>query len=170
VRTEDATGRRFRHAAGHFPTGVTVLSTVVDGQPHGMTVSSFTTVSISPLLVLVSVRRDARVHRHILRSRVFAVTVLGADQEQLARWFANPHRPAGAQAFTGLDWHPAPHTGSPVLAGGISYFDCLVRDAYPAGDHTVLTGHVQAFDVLSERLPLLFVRSRYVPAPAAPQQ
>jgi flavin reductase (DIM6/NTAB) family NADH-FMN oxidoreductase RutF len=155
-----ATGRWFRHAAGQFATGVTVVGTLDAGVPHAMTVSSFTSVSIDPLLVLVSLRNEAWTWRRIRRAGVFAVTVLAVDQEDVARRFGQRARSAG-DAFDGIDWRPAPVTGAPVLTRGISYFDCTVRNVHPAGDHSLVIGAVQAFDVLSERAPLLFVRSRF---------
>lgn len=151
---------RFRDAAGRFATGVTVVSTLADGVPHAMTVNSFMSVSIEPLLVLVSLRNDARTRRHIHRSGVFAVTVLGADQESVARWFAHPQRPAGAMAFADVDWRPGPVTGAPVLPDGVGYFDCEVQATHSAGDHSLIVGAVVDFDVLADRAPLLFVRSR----------
>jgi flavin reductase (DIM6/NTAB) family NADH-FMN oxidoreductase RutF len=151
---------RFRDAAGRFATGVTVVSTLADGVPHAMTVNSFMSVSIDPVLVLVSLRNEAWTGRQIRRSGVFAVTVLGADQEALARWFAHPQRPAGAKAFADVDWRPAPVTGAPILPDGIGYFDCKVHAMHAAGDHALVVGAVAAFDVLSDRPPLLFVRSR----------
>lgn len=154
-------GRRFRRAAGCFPTGVTVLTTLVDGQPHGMTVNSFASVSIDPELIQVSVRNDSQTYRHITESGGFAVTVLDARQQDVARWFARSGRPSGAAAFAGIDWMPAPVTGSPILPDGVSYFDCHVDSTHRTGDHTTLVGAVRAFDVLSDGVPLLFVGSKF---------
>ncbi|MCP2242616.1 flavin reductase family protein [Lentzea aerocolonigenes] len=152
---------RFRSTAATFPTGVTVLSTVSDGEPHGMTVNSFASISIDPLLVLVSVNSSSRTYERIVQSGSFAVTVLSDGQQEVARWFANSQRPSGADSFAGVSWKPAPHSRSPVLLDGISYFDCELDQAYTAGDHTMLIGAVRAYDVLSDRPPLLFVRSRF---------
>lgn len=165
TRTEPDLGVRFRHAAGRFPTGVTVLSTVLDGEPYGMTVNSFASISLDPLLVLVSLDNNSRTFEQVERSGVFAVTVLGTGQQQVARWFANPGRPPGGYAFAGTPWWPAPCTGSPVLADGISYFDCVVDRSHVAGDHTVVIGAVRTFDVLSDRPPLLFVQRQLTQLP-----
>lgn len=154
-------GARFRRVAGSFPTGVTVLSTVAGGQPYGMTVSAFASLSLEPLLVLAAVNNASRTYHRVRASGVFAVTVLGADQAGLARWFADPDRPAGLAAFAEVAWRPAPGTGSPVLVDGLSYFDCVVERVDRAGDHSLLIGRVHDFDVLSQRPPLLFVRGRF---------
>jgi flavin reductase (DIM6/NTAB) family NADH-FMN oxidoreductase RutF len=158
-------GTRFRRAAGQFSTGVTVLSTVVDGEPHGMTLNAFASVSIEPLLVLAVVGNTSRTYEKVRASGVFAVTVLASDQVEIARWFAHPGRPSGALSFMDVAWRRGPHSGSPILTGGLSYFDCAVERADRAGDHTVLIGRVHAFDVLSDRAPLLFVRSHFADLP-----
>lgn len=167
LRTGTGAGLEFRRAAGLFPTGVTVLSTLVDGEPHGMTVNTFASVSLDPLLVLVSLSTSSRTLARVQRSGAFVVTVLGADQRQVARWFADPARPSGAAGFAGVPRRPAPHSGAPVLAEGVAYFDCEVDRAHAAGDHTVVIGAVRTFDVLSDRPPLLFVRSRFAHLPTA---
>jgi flavin reductase (DIM6/NTAB) family NADH-FMN oxidoreductase RutF len=159
--TEPSLGRRFRRAAGCFPTGVTLVATLVDGQPHGMTVNSFVTASIEPLLVQISLHNDSHTFRHITTSGSFAVTVLAADQQDVARWFATPGRPAGAAGFAGVDWCPGPATGSPILLDGVCYFDCAVQTTHRTGDHTTLVGSVREFDVVSGASPLLFVGSGF---------
>lgn len=161
--TVAATTTPFRSVAGRFATGVTVLSAVNEGQPFGMTANSFATVSVDPLLVLVCIASGARIHDRILESGSFAVTVLSAGQEATARRFADKSRPAGAAAFEDDAWAPGPATGCPVLLEGAAYFDCLVKDAHPAGDHSIFVGEVHAFDALPGRQPLVFAGGTFVP-------
>lgn len=168
VPTQADRGVRFRRAVGLLPTGVTVLTTLTDGEPHGTTLNTFASVSLDPLLVMVSVGTSSRTLDRLRRSGEFAVTVLGGGQQQVARRFADPDRPAGAAGFAGYRWGTAPQSGCPVLLEGISYFDCVVDHTHPAGDHTVVFGAVRAFDVLTDRPPLLFVRSRLVPLDQRP--
>ncbi|MFI5866472.1 flavin reductase family protein [Streptomyces sp. NPDC051546] len=155
--------RRFRRTAGRFPTGVTVVTTLDQGRPHGTTVNSFTTVSMDPCLVLVALGRSSRLHDKILASSAFTVSVLSETQEDDARWFADPARPAGADAFTGRPWRPAPHSGAPILLDGVAYFDCAVEEARRAGDHTLLVGRVETFGVLSDGPALTFADSAFTP-------
>ncbi|MFD7626290.1 flavin reductase family protein [Streptomyces sp. NPDC059851] len=159
--------RAFSRTAARFPTGVTVLTTVVDGEPHGMTVNAFATASLDPLLILTALGNTSRTARSILQAGRFAVSVLGADQQDTARWFADRSRPTGRESFAGRSWRPAPYTGCPVLDGAAAYFDCTVRDTYPAGDHTVVIGAVHAFDSLPGEPSLLFFGSRFSAAPTA---
>ncbi len=156
---------RFREVAARLPTGVTVLSTLVDGEPHAMTVNTFTSISLEPLLVLVSVNNSSRSRERIERSGAFAVTVLGAGQQQVAHRFASSSRPVGDAELAGIQWRPAPYSRSPILLDGIGYFDCVVDRIHLAGDHTIVLGEVRAMDVLSDRPPLLFVRSRLTQLP-----
>ncbi|MFJ8677145.1 flavin reductase family protein [Streptomyces sp. NPDC093589] len=165
VAPDAAERRLFRRAAGRFPTGVTVITAMADGQPHGMTANAFSTVSMDPLMILVSLGNTSRLREHALREGAFAVTVLAAHQEADARHFADPARAPGAAGFAGRPWRAADHAGSPVLTEGVAAFDCSVAAAFPAGDHTVLLGRVERFDVLSHRPPLLFADSRLLPGP-----
>ena len=98
-------------------TGVTVVTTDLHGKPAGMTLNSFTSVSLDPLLVLVCVVRDAVMHKVLDDVGRFGVSVLGAGQEDLARYFSDPTRPMGMAQFLPLDWRPGPVTGAPLLDG-----------------------------------------------------
>ncbi|MFJ6793783.1 flavin reductase family protein [Streptomyces sp. NPDC091268] len=162
-RGTETPGRRFRRTAGRFPTGVTVVTTLDEGRPHGTTVNSFTTVSVDPCLVLVALGHRSRLHDKILSSTSFAVSVLSDTQERDARWFADPARPAGAEAFTGRPWRAAPYSGAPILLEGVAYFDCAVEEARRAGDHTLLVGRVETFGVLRDGPALTFADSAFTP-------
>ncbi|MFC6063209.1 flavin reductase family protein [Streptomyces ochraceiscleroticus] len=161
----EAERRRFRRAAGRFPTGVTVVTALAGGVPHGTTVNAFATASVDPLMILVTLGNGSRLLGQALHSRRFAVTVLAAHQEADARWFADPGRPAGAAGFAGRPYRPAAYAGSPVLTEGVAAFDCALAGAFPAGDHTVLVGRAEEFEVLSAAPPLLFTDSRFHPGP-----
>ncbi|MFF5969964.1 flavin reductase family protein [Streptomyces sp. NPDC012769] len=151
---------RFRHLAGRYPTGVTVVSTMTGGGPHGTTVNSFTTVSLDPLSVLVCLKRGGRLLDQLEVTRRFCVSLLGEDQADLARWFAGPGRTRGEDSFAGVPWQPSPATGSPVLTGALGYFDCEVAKIVTEGAHDIVVGRVVDFAPLTDGPPLLFWRSR----------
>lgn len=153
--------RWFRSVAGRFATGVTVAATAADGVPVGMTVNSFTTVSLEPTLLLVCLHHRSRLLAAVRRSEVFALTVLGADQRQCAQWFANPARPAGWAGFAGIPCHLDPVTGCPLLDDGVAYFGCTVEQHHSAGDHEVLIGAVRSWGLLRPGPPLLFADGAY---------
>lgn len=145
--------RAFRAAMGRFATGVTIVATAADGRIHGMTASSFLSVSLDPPLVLVSICREARIHGLLALGRPFGVSVLAADQRDLSDHFAG--RP-GACLAPRWDWEGE----APLLAGAVARVAARVVAAHPAGDHTLFVGLVEALGQ-GEGQPLIFHRGRY---------
>lgn len=144
----------------HWTTGVTVLTARDGAQAHGMTVNSFTSVSLDPPLVLVSLERNTRTHAFVERSQAFAVSILGAHQAALSDHFAGRHtetadRLAGLPVDTAL-------TGAPILRDNIGYLDCRVVAAHPAGTHTLFIAEVVAAQSISdEASPLVYFNRDY---------
>ncbi|MEY9211863.1 flavin reductase family protein [Thermobifida halotolerans] len=130
-----------RQAMSRFATGVTVL-TVGGEHCHGMTANSFTSVSLDPPLALCCVARSARMHRAIARGRHFAVSVLEAGQQEVARHFADRDRPDGPAQFDAVAWLPGPLTGAPLLSGALAWLECEVVEVYGGGDHSIFLGRV----------------------------
>lgn len=155
------TPEAFRAAAGRYATGVTVVTTAGEGILHGITVNAFTSVSLEPLLVLVSVERGARMHALLERTGVFAVSVLSAEDEVLSRRFSVPGREEGEAQFAGVACAPGPATGSPVIRAALAWFDCRVAAAHEAGDHTLFIGRVLAMNAERDAAPLVFYRGGY---------
>ena len=152
----------FRHVLGHHPTGVAAITTVdTDGRPHGMAVSSFTSVSLDPPLVAFILDKTSSTWPRIEASGVFCVNVLAADQEHVCRALATK----GSDKFAALSWRPA-GTGSPMLDGSVAWIDCRLDGVTDAGDHRIVLGLVADLDITSTDAPLLFHRGRYGrPAP-----
>ena len=128
----------FRRAMGHFPTGVSILTTVHDGERHGMTANSITSVSLEPVLILVCLMREARTALAIQRAGRFAVNFLAENQEQMSRRFGI----AGQDHFDGLEVDED-LSGLPLLPGCTAYLVCRVTDIVPAGDHDVVLAEVE---------------------------
>jgi 3-hydroxy-9,10-secoandrosta-1,3,5(10)-triene-9,17-dione monooxygenase reductase component len=149
---------RFRAAMGAFPTGVAVVtSRRADGSPSGLTVNSLTSVSLDPLLILVCIDHTASSHGAILESGAFAVNLLGEEDSPLSDVFAQPGRD---RRFEGLEWRDGP-TGSPILPRALAWIDCRVHQTHVAGDHTIVVGRVEAFDLAGDDRPLVYHRGRY---------
>lgn len=131
----------FRQVMGAYPTGVTVV-TALDraGAPVGLTVNSFTSVSLDPPLVLVCIDRGAASHDVLLAAGGFSVNVLAAEQEALAVRFASD--PSEGR-FDAVAWK-AGGTGAPVLEGTVAGLDCTVESVHPGGDHSIVVGRVHA--------------------------
>jgi flavin reductase (DIM6/NTAB) family NADH-FMN oxidoreductase RutF len=130
-----------RDVMSQFATGVTVL-TVGGGYTHGMTANAFSSVSLDPPLVLGCVVRTARIHDAILNSGHFGVSVLGAEQESVARYFADKKRPFGLGEFDSVDHFVGEHTGVPLITGSLAWLECELTDVYDGGDHSIFVGTV----------------------------
>ena len=151
----------FRRAMGSFPTGVTVVTVASsDGSMHGVTVNSFSSVSLDPMLVLVCLNEASRAVGLIERAGAFSVNVLSAGQQDISSWFANQHRPADSAMFDGVPLEPGV-TGCPVLAGAAASFDCRLRQSYRVGDHLIVLGEVVALVHRPQLEPLIFHAGTY---------
>lgn len=128
--------QHFRGSLGRFATGVAVVTFDTDEGPHGITVNSFTSVSLTPPLVLVSIAKTTRSHDQ-LAGCPFTVNVLGAEQRALASNFAG--KPTGEPRWV-------EGTVAPRLSGVLSFFECTPWAAYDGGDHTLYLGEVINFD------------------------
>ena len=155
---------RFRHVMGHFPTGVTVVTTTHEGRRHGMTANSITSVSLEPVMILVCLMREARTHLAIKKAGRFAVNILGENQEEISRRFARP----GQDHFEGLDVAEGPD-GLPLIPGCIAYLACTVHDVVEAGDHDIVLANVEHCEATANGgNPLLFFQGGYqrLPGPS----
>ncbi|MFU8850836.1 flavin reductase family protein [Micromonospora sp. SL1-18] len=148
-------GWALREVCGRFLTGVAVITCQgQDGEPVGLTVNSFTSVSLDPPLVLFCVHANSRALAAVRTAGAFAVNVLAADQAELCRAFAARE----TAVFSAVAHRPGP-TGSPVIGDALAFLDCQVRDAFPGGDHEIVLGEVVGLGLLREERPLAFFRS-----------
>ncbi|MFI9628779.1 flavin reductase [Streptomyces sp. NPDC052042] len=148
---------RYREVLGHYPTGVVVVTARDEtGEPVGMTIGSFTSVSLDPPLVAFLPTRDSRTFARLRTASSFCVNVLAADQDGLCRRFAVP----GEDRFQGVEWTPAP-SGAPVLDGAVAWIDCEPHDVTEAGDHWLVLGRVTRLRVVRRVQPLLFFQGGY---------
>jgi flavin reductase (DIM6/NTAB) family NADH-FMN oxidoreductase RutF len=136
-------GHAFRQAAGRFASGVTVVTTRASQGHYGVTVSSFASLSLNPLLVTVSINRSSPLLEYVRIAEAFAVSVLSSDQGQVAAYFATQGRTPEPAGFATVST-TARQTGAPIIDGCLSWFDCTVEDLLPGGDHEILVGRVAA--------------------------
>ena len=150
----------FRAALGRFASGVTVITVKTpEDSVHGMTASSFCSVSLRPPLVLVCIDHLAETYLHLRERGQFGVSVLKQEQEALSEFFADPERNLDAARRLGIRYR-AMKSGMPVLEEALANLDCRVVDAHAAGDHTIFVAEVREV-LLGEGLPLLYVRGQY---------
>lgn len=149
-------GGRLRDVLGHYPTGVVIVTAIREGEPVGMVVGSFSSVSLDPPLVLFMPMKTSRTFARIQQATSFGVNILAADQEDLCRSFAwsEPDR------FTRAGWRPS-RSGVPILEGVVGWLECELADIAEAGDHHIVLGRVTDLGVERDCLPLLFFQSGY---------
>lgn len=150
-----------RTVMGMFATGVTLVTSGTD-LPHGMTANAFSSVSLEPALVLVCVKRTAVLHATVLAQGTFAVSILGADQEGLARYFASSSRPRDEREFETVDHWAGRHTGAPIISGSLAWVECKLAAVYDGGDHSIFLGSVLGTGRGDGRDALLFHGGRFV--------
>lgn len=149
---------------GQMASGVTVVTMHADGEDHGFTASSFTSLSLEPMLVLVCVVRDQRSHLMLEQAGHYAVNILGSAQKTLGMRFADSRL---GDRFEGLEVARA-ETGAPILADSLAWVDCRIRDMLPGGDHSIFIGEVVAGDALGSDDALVYHNrhwGRFVPDP-----
>jgi flavin reductase (DIM6/NTAB) family NADH-FMN oxidoreductase RutF len=149
----------FKGAMGSWAAGVTVVTTKHGDLVYGITVSSFTSLSIEPLLVEVALQNRNRLVDMIRQSGRFAVSILAEGQQDISGYFASGGREP-AEAFpkiTTTEWH----TGSPIIAGALAHVDCELHEMLPGGDHTIVVGRVLGAAYNPDLNPLLYFRREY---------
>ncbi len=148
----------FRDILSQFASGVTIVTTRNGETLHGLTVSSFCSVSLEPPLILVCIDKKASSHPVLQTSKRFAVNFLTAAQQDISNRFADPKR-SPEERFQGLAVRTAV-TQSPILPDVLAYLDCEVYAEYDGGDHTIFVGKVVAGEV-GEGAPLLYWNRGY---------
>jgi flavin reductase (DIM6/NTAB) family NADH-FMN oxidoreductase RutF len=148
-----------RNAMRQWATGVSIVTASHKGVTHGMTVSSFTSVSLTPPQVLISLAQNTRTHELVKHSRHFAVSLLASGQEEISNLFAGrvpdeQDRLAGVETFSLV-------TGVPLLKNGIAFFDCRVIATFSSGTHTLFIGEVLAAHSRDDGEPLLYYNRGY---------
>ena len=146
----------YRRTCSLFATGITVVTTVDEnGHPHGLTINSFSSVSLEPPLVLVSIDRRNAILGHFLTSKWFVVNILAEDQEEISRRFSS----VCEDRFQGVEWVRG-EFGAPVLGGVLAEMECAVMETFEAGDHAILIGEVRRA-AYREGRPLVYFGSGY---------
>jgi flavin reductase (DIM6/NTAB) family NADH-FMN oxidoreductase RutF len=145
---------KFRGVMGHFTTGITVVaSRGENGEPVGLTVNAFSSVSLDPPLVLVCIHKGAEAHDALLARGHLGVSILAEDQGDVAMVFAQDDPES---RFDHVQFWNGP-LGSPILTGALAWLDCEIVDSFPGGDHSIILGRVEDCDA-REGTPVLFFR------------
>jgi flavin reductase (DIM6/NTAB) family NADH-FMN oxidoreductase RutF len=147
----------FRSVLGRFATGVTVVTTCDEkGRDHGMTVSAFSSLSLTPPLVLVCIDQSASMHRLLGSIKHFAVNILSSTQEPISRRFSGKDD----DRFDGIGFTRG-QTGAALLDDSLAWLECSVQETRPYGDHTLCIGLVETAQAFPQHRPLLYYRGGY---------
>jgi 3-hydroxy-9,10-secoandrosta-1,3,5(10)-triene-9,17-dione monooxygenase reductase component len=147
---------KYRQVLGHFPTGVTVITAITEGQPVGMAVGSFASLSLEPPQVLFCAGASSTSWPKIRQAGSFCVNILAEPQEDVCRVFASK----ADDKFAEIGWKRS-GSGSPIIEGVLAYIDCEIANVVSSGDHDVVVGAVRELEVMHEGGPLLFFRGGY---------
>ncbi len=151
-------GAEFRRVLGHFPTGVTVVTSLTDGDPVGVAIGSFASISLDPPLVGFFLGTSSTSRAAIVEAGVFCVNVLNKDDLDLCGVMASK----APDKFSGVAWTPSPATGCPILPGVHAVIDCRIDQIVPLGDHDLIVGRVHHLDTVDgEAEPMVFHKGRY---------
>ncbi|GAC1544856.1 MAG: hypothetical protein NVS3B16_13500 [Vulcanimicrobiaceae bacterium] len=146
----------FRTVMRRFPTGVTVVTTLVEGAPKGFTANAFASVSAEPPMILICVNRQARSHPLIARAGHFCVNLLRLDQQRVAERFATR---GDDDPFATIPYR-SERTGSPIFSEALAYLDCRLAEEHTAGTHTIFIGEVLTCGA-NEGAPLGYFNATY---------
>ena len=148
--------KAFRRALGSFPTGVAVVTAAAESEPVGITVNSFTSVSLDPPLVLWCLKKDSNRYRAFMEAEGFTVSVLGSEHESVSSRLARQ----GEHKLQDMELLET-ELGPPALADAHAVFACAREAVQDGGDHAILIGRVLRFACREDGAPLVFYRGRY---------
>ena len=150
----------FKGALGSWASGVTVVTTKHDDLVYGITVSSFSSLSMEPRLILVSLQDSNHLPHLIRKSGHFGVSILATGQEDVSGYFSTSGRDPLPE-FDGSFGTYIHETGSPLIEGALAQIDCEVEQMLPGGDHTIAIGRVVGATFNPNLLPLMYFRRAY---------
>lgn len=153
------TPEELRKAMRNWATGITIVTAEHEGTHHGMTVSSFTSLSLDPALLSVSIYNTSRTHALISSAGKFGVTILAADQEDVSNTFAG-RVPDAEDRFADCEVEYL-MSKIPFIKGGLSFFECHVYDTITVGTNTLFIGEIVATKAIEAGNPLLYVNQKY---------
>jgi flavin reductase (DIM6/NTAB) family NADH-FMN oxidoreductase RutF len=149
---------RLREALGHYASGITVITSLIDGELLGFTCQSFYSVSMSPPLVSFSVMSSSASYPRIRQAGRFAVNILSEQQVRISNQFSR----RGTDKWHEVEWQASP-LGNPIIAGSLHWLDCEIHAEHVAGDHLIVIGEVKALNrqEAAATQPLLYFKGEY---------
>jgi len=148
----------FRTALGHYASGITVITSQIDGEPIGFTCQSFYSVSMHPPLISFSVMTSSASYPKIRQAGRFVVNILSDEQINISNQFAQ----RGTDKWQGVEWQESP-LGNPIIVGSLLWLDCEIYAEHTAGDHLIVIGEVKSLNAhnAAATKPLLYFKGSY---------
>jgi flavin reductase (DIM6/NTAB) family NADH-FMN oxidoreductase RutF len=153
-------GEELRRLMRRFPSGVAVVTVDVEGERLGLTVSSFSSLSLEPAFVGVAISRQAALHELLRQAGVFAASLLAEGQADVAAHFARGVPPIAL--WSGITTRPGGKTGAPLLEGALGWIESRTAAEHPVGGHTLFVGEVLGVELGVAARPLVYLDSSYV--------
>jgi len=150
---------KLRHAMRAWTTGVAIVTSIYEGQQYGMTVNSFTSISLEPALISIALKRLTHTHDLVIKSGMFAVTILTSAQRELSDRFAGK-LPSIVNRFDSVQTETI-SLDAPVFKDGMAYFDCRVVNSMPVGENTLFVAEVLDARGEGEGSPLVYHNREY---------
>ena len=148
-----------RKAMRNWASGIAIVTASHNGERHGMTVSSFTSLSLDPPLISVSLYKTSRTHALVIEAGHFGVTILAVDQEEISNRFAG-RIPDTEDRLAGLDIETL-SSGAPFISGGLTFFDCRVTQEIPLGTNSLFVAEILDLHSGDDGNPLLYFDQKY---------
>lgn len=147
----------FRHCMGNFASGIAIATTSSD-KYYGITVNSFSSLSLEPPLILFCLDKSSGCHNAFINSENFAVSFLEESQKNISQTFAQP----GEKNWDSVDYFYSPNKKQPVINNCLSYMECELHRVYDGGDHSIIIGEVIHLELISkDALPLVYFKGKY---------
>ena len=150
---------KLRQAMRAWTSGVTIVTASHEGEQHGMTVSSFTSIALEPPIIIISLQTGSRTHKLVSQSNAFAVTILAEGQQDISDRFAG-RIPDAEDRFVDVETETLA-SGAPFIKGGLAYIDCRVTQTIPVGTNTLFLAKVAAARGDGEGRPLVYHDGSY---------
>lgn len=148
---------KFKEVMRQTASGVVVISTIDAGEMYGFTANSFTSLSLSPALVLFCINNKSRSIDALRKSRKFGVSILSCEQEEISRRFAGHN----IDKFADIDYYNGIETGCPLIVNSVGSIECTIENEYDGGDHTIFIGLAREATVNNDLDPIIYHSGAY---------
>ena len=147
----------FKNCMGLFTTGITVITGSKDQINYGITINSFSSISLNPLSILFCLYRETKISNQLLKNDFFNVNILSESQKNISNMFAKPSE----INWQNVNYYKSNHTNAPVIEGSLAFLECKKKKIFPSGTHSIITADVVSLKILKAKKPLVYFDREY---------